>query len=158
MILVNVKGVAYDGSGNPIILLTDQEEERVLPIWVGLLEAHSIAIALENVVMPRPLTHDLLRNICDRLGAKISRVVITDLRENTFYAEIHLHLAGQEMIIDSRPSDAVAIALRTDAPVFLTEKLTSQMLLIKELVDEDTLEELKKTKENLLQEYKKTLH
>ncbi|MCL6448400.1 MAG: bifunctional nuclease family protein [Armatimonadetes bacterium] len=158
MILVNVKGVAYDGSGNPIILLTDQEEERVLPIWVGLLEAHSIAIALENVVMPRPLTHDLLRNICEQLGAKISRVVITDLKENTFYAEIHLLLANQEMVIDSRPSDAVALALRTDAPVFLTEKLTSQMLSIKDLIDEETLEELKRTKENLWQEYKKTLH
>ncbi len=158
MILVNVKGVAYDVSGNPIILLTDQEEERVLPIWVGLLEAHSIAIALENVVMPRPLTHDLLRNICEQLGAKISRVVITDLRENTFYAEIHLLLEDQEMVIDSRPSDAVALALRTDAPVFLTEKLTSQMLLIKDLIDEETLEELKQTKESLFKEYKKILH
>jgi len=158
VILVNVKGVAYDVSGNPIILLTDQEEERVLPIWVGLLEAHSIAIALENVVMPRPLTHDLLRNICEQLGARIARVVITDLKENTFYAEIHLHLKDQEMVIDSRPSDAVALALRTDAPVFLTEKLTSQMLAIKDLIDEETLEELKKTKEDLMKEYKKTLH
>lgn len=158
MILVNVKGVAYDVSGNPIVLLADQEEERVLPIWIGLLEAHSIAIAMENVVMPRPLTHDLLRNICEQLGAKITRIIITDLKENTFYAEIHLLTEGQEMVIDSRPSDAVALALRTDAPVFITEKLNSQMLLIKDLVDEETFEEIKKTKENLLKEYKKTLH
>lgn len=158
MILVNVKGVAYDVSGNPIVLLADQEEERVLPIWIGLLEAHSIAIAMENVVMPRPLTHDLLRNICEQLGAKITRIIITDLKENTFYAEIHLLTKGQEMVIDSRPSDAVALALRTDAPVFITEKLNSQMLLIKDLVDEETFEEIKKTKENLLKEYKKTLH
>jgi hypothetical protein len=158
VILVNVKGVAYDVSGNPIVLLADQEEERVLPIWIGLLEAHSIAIAMENVVMPRPLTHDLLRNICEQLGAKITRIIITDLKENTFYAEIHLLTKGQEMVIDSRPSDAVALALRTDAPVFITEKLNSQMLLIKDLVDEETFEEIKKTKENLLKEYKKTLH
>lgn len=145
-------------AGNPIILLTDQEEQRVLPIWVGLLEAHSIAVALENVVMPRPLTHDLLRNICEQLGAKISRVVITDLRENTFYAEIHLLLQNREMIIDSRPSDAVALALRTAAPVFLTEKLTSQMLFIKDLIDEEALEELNKTKDTFLAEHKKILH
>mgnify|MGYP005841034635 FL=1 len=145
-------------AGNPIILLTDQEEQRVLPIWVGLLEAHSIAVALENVVMPRPLTHDLLRNICEQLGAKISRVIITDLRENTFYAEIHLLLQNREMIIDSRPSDAVALALRTAAPVFLTEKLTSQMLFIKDLIDEEALEELNKTKDTFLAEHKKILH
>ncbi|MGQ9823611.1 MAG: bifunctional nuclease family protein [Desulfotomaculales bacterium] len=158
MIPVNVKGVAYDVTGNPIILLTDQEEERVLPIWVGLLEAHSIAVALENVIMPRPLTHDLLRNICEQLGAKISRVVITDLRENTFYAEIHLLLQNKEMIIDSRPSDAVALALRTAAPVYLNEKLSSQMLFIKDLIDEEAIEELNRVKDTLSKEYKKILH
>lgn len=158
MIAVNVKGVAYDVSGNPIILLTDQEEEKVLPIWVGLLEAHAIAVALEDITMPRPLTHDLLRNICNRLGAEISRVVITDLRESTFYAEIHLLLSDREMVIDSRPSDAVALALRTAAPVFLTEKLSAQMLQIKDLIDEETAEELQKATNTFFKEYKKTLH
>jgi bifunctional DNase/RNase len=158
MIHVNVKGVAYDQSGSPIILLTDQDEQKVLPIWVGIMEAHSIAIALENIDMPRPLTHDLLKNLCDQVGAKISRVIISDLKENTFYAEIHLLYKNKEMVIDSRPSDAVALALRTNAPVFLTRKLSLQMLLIKDLIDEETLEELEKVKESILKEYKKTLH
>jgi len=158
MIHVNVKGVAYDQSGNPIILLTDQEEEKVLPIWVGLMEAYSIAIALENIAMPRPLTHDLLKDLCDQVGAKISRIIISDMKENTFYAEIHLLHKNKEMVIDSRPSDAVALALRTNAPVFLTRELSLQMLLIKDLIDEETLEELEKVKENILKEYKKTLH
>jgi hypothetical protein len=158
MIAVNVKGVAYDESGNPIILLTDQEEEKVLPVWVGLLEAHAIAVALEDIAMPRPLTHDLLRNICRQLGAEISYVIITDLRESTFYAEIHLLISDKEMVIDSRPSDAVALALRTAAPVFLTEKLSEQMLQIKDLVDEETAEELQKATNTFFKEYKKTLH
>jgi len=158
MIAVNVKGVAYDESGNPIILLTDQEEKKVLPIWVGLLEAHAIAVALEDIAMPRPLTHDLLRNICRQLGAEISCVVITDLRESTFYAEIHLLISDKEMVIDSRPSDAVAMALRTAAPVFLTEKLSEQMLQIKDLIDEETAEELQKATNTFFKEYKKTLH
>lgn len=158
MIAVDVKGVAYDVSGNPIILLTDKKEEKVLPIWIGLLEAHAIAIALENVNMPRPLTHDLLKNICMQLGAEILHVVITDIHENTFFAEIHLQLKDKEMIIDSRPSDAVALALRTSTPVFLTEKLSEQMLLIKDLVDEETSEEIQKATNSFFKEYKKMLH
>jgi hypothetical protein len=139
MVPVNVKGVAYDISGNPIILLTDQEDEKVLPIWIGVLEAHAIAVALENISITRPLTHDLMKNICANLGVKISHVVITDLQENTFYAEIYLHQSDKdkEMVIDSRPSDAVALALRTAAPVFLSEKLSEHMLQIKDLLDEE---------------------
>lgn len=159
MIRVNVKGIAYDLSGNPIILLTDQQEERVLPIWVGLLEAHAIAVALEQVLLPRPLTHDLLKNACERLGANISRVVISDLRDSTYYAEVHLHLPGQEMVLDARPSDAVALALRASAPVFLNDKLSEHMMEIKDLFDEETRAELERALDpELLKEYKKTLH
>ncbi len=158
MLPVNVKGVAYDVSGNPIILLTDHEDEKVLPIWVGVLEAHAIAVALENISIARPLTHDLMKNICINLGVEISRVVITDLHENTFYAEIYLHLSDKEMVIDSRPSDAVALALRTSAPVFLSEKLREHMLQIKDLLDEETAQELNQETMTLLKESKKTLH
>lgn len=157
MIRVNIKGIAYDVSGNPIILLTDEETQRVLPIWVGLLEAHSISVALEHINMPRPLTHDLLKTACDRLGASISRVLISDLHDNTFYAELHLNQGGQEIVIDARPSDAVALALRVNAPVFLNEKLTTQMLDLTELVSEKEASEL----ENMLNatdEKKKLLH
>ncbi|MBE3587176.1 MAG: bifunctional nuclease family protein [Thermoanaerobacteraceae bacterium] len=159
MIRVNVKGIAYDISGNPIILLTDVEEERVLPIWVGLLEAHAIAVALGHVAVPRPLTHDLLKSTCEALGARISQVVITDLKESTFYAEVHLALPQQGVVLDARPSDAVALALRAAAPVFLADKLNDQMLLLKDLFDEETRAELEKLfKTDLMQEYKKSLH
>ncbi|OAT86716.1 bifunctional nuclease family protein [Desulfotomaculum copahuensis] len=159
MIRVNVKGIAYDMSGNPIILLTDQQEERVLPIWVGLLEAHAIAVALEKVAMPRPLTHDLLKTACEQLGANISRVIISDLQDSTFYAEVHLHLPEQEMVLDARPSDAVALALRASAPVFLTDKLTEQMMEIKDIFDDETRAELEQALDpEMLKEYKKSLH
>lgn len=154
MIRVNVKGIAYDVMGNPIILLTDQKEEKVLPIWIGLLEAHAIAVALGQMSVPRPLTHDLFKNALDTLGARISQVVITDLKDNTFYAEVHLALPEQGVVLDARPSDAVALALRASAPVYLDDKLTEHMLSIKELFDEETKAELEKA----LEEYKKSLH
>lgn len=159
MIRINVKGIAYDISGNPIILLTDQEEEHILPIWVGLLEAHAIAVALGHVTMPRPMTHDLLKAACEALGASISQVVISDLKDSTFYAEIHLALPDQGLILDARPSDAIAVALRAAAPVYLTEKLRDQMLLIRDFFDEETQAELEKVFNTVFsKEQKKSLH
>jgi hypothetical protein len=158
MIPVNIKGVAYDASGNPIILLTDQEDKKVLPIWVGVLEARAITVALENITMSRPLTHDLLKNICTNLGAKITHIVITDLHENTFYAEIHIFLSDKEMVIDSRPSDAIALALRASAPVFLMPKLNEHMLQIKDILEEETEDELLQITNTFLKENKKAIH
>lgn len=158
MIPVKVKGIAYDISGNPMILLTDREEEKVLPIWVGLLEAHSIAIALEKLETPRPLTHELMVNICSFLGAKISHVIISDLQDNTFFAELHITKNGHDYPIDARPSDAIALALRTAVPIYLSEKLVNHMLLIKDIIDEKDREELEKMAEELLKEHKKNLH
>lgn len=158
MIRVNVKGIAYDINGTPIVLLTDLKEEKILPIWIGLLEAQSIAIALENVAAPRPLTHDLMKNIFDLLGAKIKHIIITDIFQNTYYAEIHLE-SPKEVCIDSRPSDAIALALRTGAPVFVSEKIHEQMLNINEVIDEETRAELEKffnSKE--FKDYKRSLH
>ncbi|MFA5383153.1 MAG: bifunctional nuclease family protein [Eubacteriales bacterium] len=158
MIPVNIKGVAYDASGNPIILLTDQEDKKVLPIWVGALEAYAIAVALEKITMSRPLTHDLLKNICTNLGANITQIVITDLLENTFYAEIHICISDKEMVIDSRPSDAIALALRTSAPVFLVQKLSEHMLQIKDLVEEEIEDELQQITNTFLKDNKKVIH
>jgi hypothetical protein len=158
MIPVSVKGIAYDASGSPVVLLIDQKEERVLPIWVGPLEAHAIAIALEKTTLPRPLTHDLLKNVCDRLGAQVSQVVISDLLDNTFYSEVHLVLPKEEMILDARPSDAIALALRATSPVFLSDKLTSHMLNIKDLFDEEAQAELQKILHTSEEKEKKLLH
>lgn len=158
MIPVSVKGIAYDTSGSPVVFLIDQKEERVLPIWIGPLEAHAIAIALEKANLPRPLTHDLLKNVCDRLGAQVSQIVISDLLDNTFYAEVYLVLPKEELVLDARPSDAIALALRTTSPVFLSEKLTVHMLSIKDLFDDEAQAELQKIFNTGEEEEKKLLH
>src|SRR6188508_3024758 len=105
----------------PIILLRDREGQRVLPIWVGASEANAIALQIENISTPRPMTHDLLRNVIKDLNATVQKIVVSDIQENTFYAVIHLLLAGETVTIDARPSDAIALALRTRAPIFVEE-------------------------------------
>ena len=119
---MNIKGLMIDPITNmPIIILRDQEGQRVLPIWVGVFEANAIALQIENVQTPRPMTHDLLKNIIDDLSARVERIVVTELRENTFYALIHLRRNGQAIEVDARPSDAIALALRTQSPIFVEE-------------------------------------
>jgi bifunctional DNase/RNase len=105
----------------PIIILRDQEGQRILPIWVGVFEANAIALQIENVQTPRPMTHDLLKNIIDDLSAQVERIVVTELKENTFYALIHLRKNGHSIEVDARPSDAIALALRTRSPIFVEE-------------------------------------
>lgn len=107
-------------SGTPIIILKDINSETMLPIWVGAYEANAIALEIEKIAPPRPMTHDLLRNLIVELGLKVERVVVTSLRENTFYAVIELTADdGELMRLDSRPSDAIALALRADCPIFV---------------------------------------
>ncbi len=121
---MRVAGITVDPFTNtPIVILKDVEEKDVLPIWIGLLEASSIATAIENIKTPRPMTHDLLKNILDRLDAKVVRIEVNDLKDNTFYALLHLEIHNEKIIIDSRPSDAIAIALRTGAPIFVEENV-----------------------------------
>ncbi len=121
-IRMKVKGLMFDPVSNmPIIVLRDQEGAQVLPIWIGIFEANAIAQQLEKVVSPRPMTHDLLRNTIEELSAQVERIVITDLRDNTFYASIHLRQGDAEVIVDARPSDAMALALRVDAPIFVEQ-------------------------------------
>ena len=117
---VKVRGLMIDPVSNmPIIILKNDAGDSVLPIWVGIFEANAIAMQLESVVSPRPMTHDLLKNVIEGLHAKIARVVINDLRDNTFFANIFLDRNGDDLCIDSRPSDAMALALRAQAPIFV---------------------------------------
>jgi bifunctional DNase/RNase len=119
---MNIKGLMIDPITNmPIIILRDQEGQRILPIWVGVFEANAIALQIENVQTPRPMTHDLLKNIIDDLSASVERIVVTELKENTFYALIHLRRNGHSIEVDARPSDAIALALRTRSPIFVEE-------------------------------------
>ena len=117
-----IKGLMVDPVTNmPIVILRDKDGQKVLPIWVGIFEANAIALQIENVATPRPMTHDLLRNIIQDLNASVQKIVVCDLQENTFYALIYLNLNGGTVAIDARPSDAIALALRTRAPIFVEE-------------------------------------
>ena len=122
LIEMTIKGLMVDPITNmPIVILKDKDGERVLPIWVGIFEANAIALQIENIVTPRPMTHDLLRNIITDLEGRVDRVVVSDLKENTFYAIVHLTVHGERIAVDARPSDAIALALRTRAPILVEE-------------------------------------
>jgi len=121
---MTIKGLMVDPITNtPIVILRDKEGQKVLPIWVGIFEANAIALQIENISTPRPMTHDLLRNVIHDLKAEVKKIVVCDLQENTFYALIYLalHGNGDTVAIDARPSDAIALALRTRAPIFVEE-------------------------------------
>ena len=124
LIEMSIKGLTVDPVTNmPIVILRDEDDRRILPIWVGVFEANAIALQIENVHTPRPMTHDLLRNVIQDLKATVERIVVCDVQDNTFYALIHLTREGQTMTIDARPSDAIALALRTRAPIFVEENV-----------------------------------
>jgi bifunctional DNase/RNase len=117
-----IKGLMVDPITNmPIIILRDKDGQKVLPIWVGVFEANAIALQIENVETPRPMTHDLLKNVIQDLEATVKKIVVSDLKENTFYALIYLQRHGETIAIDARPSDAIALALRTRVPIFVEE-------------------------------------
>jgi uncharacterized protein len=119
---MKVRGLALDPLSNlPIIILRDDDEKRSLPIWIGIYEANAIALELEKIETPRPMTHDLIKNILETIEARVTKVVVTDLKENTFYAVLHLQVGATEYTVDSRPSDAIALALRVGAPIYVDE-------------------------------------
>lgn len=121
MLEMKVRGLTLDPLSNmALVILRDLEGTKALPIWVGIPEANAIALEIEQVPTPRPMTHDLIRNIFEGIKATVTRVVVNDLKDSTFFATITLSIAGQEYHIDSRPSDAIAIALRVKAPIFVT--------------------------------------
>ncbi len=123
MIKLEVKTVTADQGGNFLVLLMDDEEKKVLPISIGPLEAQAIALVLQGETPPRPLTHDLLKSVCENLGGEMEKVVITDIRESTFYAEIYFNQNNETLVVDSRPSDAIALALRFEAPIYMATKM-----------------------------------
>ena len=121
---MTIKGLMIDPITNmPIIILRDGDGQRMLPIWVGVFEANAIALQLESVQTPRPMTHDLMKNLLEEMGASIERVVVCDLRENTFYATIYLRTPQKTIAVDARPSDAIALALRTQSPILVEESV-----------------------------------
>jgi bifunctional DNase/RNase len=121
---VTVYGVSFDvASKQPIVLLKVEGKNRFLPIWIGHPEASAILMKLQNAELARPMTHDLLAAIIERLSANLASVLVTELRDNTFYAVLRLEAGGQEIQVDSRPSDAIALAVRTDAPIFASVEL-----------------------------------
>ena len=123
-IRVKVGAIMLDPFTNvPIVILKDEEEKNTVPIWIGLVEASAIAIQLEKVSVSRPLTHDLLKNVLGLLSAEVDRIEVVDLRSNTFYAIIHVTVGDRHMEIDSRPSDAIALALRTESPIFVHKRV-----------------------------------
>ena len=133
----------------PIILLRDREGQRVLPIWVGASEANAIALQIENITTPRPMTHDLLRNVIHDLKAQIRKVVVSDLKDNTFYALIHLEVNGEALAVDARPSDAIALALRARAPIFVEDRVIDNAKTNDFAPDKTDAERLQKWLESL---------
>ena len=122
-----VGGLVLDpNSQHPVVVLKDESDNLCLPIWIGVAEATSIASAIKQVTMPRPLTHDLMTSLFQELGVTVQRIVITDLKESTYYAELILSVGDRALIIDSRPSDAIAIAVRTQAPIFVAQHVLDQ--------------------------------
>jgi len=128
MVEMKIFGLALDEQSQvPLLILKDKDDQKVLPIWIGAMEAMSISISLNKVNISRPLTHDLMLETLNTLGAEIERVAVIDLREGTYYAEIHLRHQDQTHLIDSRPSDAIALAVRADAPIMASEDLLAQV-------------------------------
>lgn len=147
---MTIKGLMVDPITNsPIVILRDKEGQKVLPIWVGIFEANAIALQIENISTPRPMTHDLLRNIIQDLKASVQKVVVCDLQENTFYALIYLALNGDTVAIDARPSDAIALALRTRAPIFVEDTVLDNAKTIESAPEKTDTDRLHKWLESL---------
>ena len=150
LIEMSIKGLMVDPITNmPIVILKDKGGDRVLPIWVGIFEANAIALQIENIATPRPMTHDLLRNVITDLDGHVDRVVVSDLKDNTFYALIHLTVRGERVTIDARPSDAIALALRTRSPILVEETVIDNAKTVDFTADRTDNERLQKWLESL---------
>jgi bifunctional DNase/RNase len=147
---MTIKGLMVDPITNmPIIILRDADGQRVLPIWVGIFEANAIALQMENISTPRPMTHDLLRNVIEDLSGRITKIVVSDLRDNTFYALIYVDTGSDSVAIDARPSDAIALALRAQAPIFVEESVIDNAKGVDFSTDKADSERLQKWLESL---------
>lgn len=151
MIRMILKGLILDPvNKTPVIILKEKDKDRFLPIWIGFFEANAIATQLENIVPPRPMTHDLLRSVIKRMEAQVDYVLINDLKDNTFYAQLHVntkHLGP--VVIDSRPSDAIALAVRVNAPIFCAPHVLEEAHSIDISKEEDMDEKLKEWLEGM---------
>lgn len=147
---MKIRGLMMDPVTNmPVVVLKDTSGETVLPIWVGIYEANAIALEVEKVATPRPMTHDLIKNVLMGLDARVHKVVVSELREDTFYAVIWLEREGHIISIDSRPSDALALALRLDCPIFVDDEVLRSSKAATNVSDRVSSEELRKWLENL---------
>ncbi len=147
---MKIRGLMMDPVTNmPIVILKDINGNSVLPIWVGVYEANAIALEIEKVATPRPMTHDLIKNLLLGLHTSVRKVVVNDLRDDTFYALIWLEQDGQTISIDSRPSDALALALRLDCPIYVEEEVLKSSKVANSTTEKATSEELRKWLENL---------
>src|SRR3954468_3481585 len=150
---MRIRGVMMDPVTNmPVVILKGIEGDSILPIWVGIYEANAIALEMEKVATPRPMTHDLLKNLLIGLDAQVRKVVVNDLRDDTFFSVIWLEKEGQTISIDSRPSDALALALRADCPIFVEEEVLKTSKQASAISDKVSSEELRKWLENLGEE------
>src|SRR6201981_898906 len=147
---MKIRGLMMDPVTNmPIVVLKDVQGNAILPIWVGVYEANAIALEIEKVQTPRPMTHDLLKNVFLGLEVRVQKVVVNDLKDDTFYAPIWVERDGQMMAIDSRPSDALALALRVDCPIFVDEIVLKNSKVAANMSDHVSREELRKWLEGL---------
>jgi hypothetical protein len=148
---MKIRGLMVDPSTNsPVVILKDPNSEAVLPIWVGLYEANAIALEVEKSTTPRPLTHDLLKNVVMGLNAQVQRVVVSELRGDTFYAVIWMEQNGEIVAVDARPSDALALALRSDCPIFVAEEVLQAAKVMPTIADnQPSSQELRNWLENL---------
>ncbi len=147
---MKIRGLMMDPVTNmPIVILKDTASDNVLPIWVGVYEANAIALEIEKVSTPRPMTHDLIKNLLLGLETRVHKVVVSELREDTFYAVIWLEREGRIISLDSRPSDAIALALRLDCPIFVEDEVLKSSRLATTINDRVSSEELRKWLEGL---------
>lgn len=145
-----IKGLMIDPVTNmPIVILRDEDGQRTLPIWVGPVEANAIALQIENVAPPRPMTHDLLKNLLQDLGGRLVRVIISDLKDSTFYAYLEIDRNGDRLFVDSRPSDALALSIRAKAPVFVETQVLDRARSVDVSSDEADRERLQRWLESL---------
>lgn len=147
---MRIRGLMMDPVTNmPIVVLKENKGEAVLPIWVGLYEANAIALEIEKVNTPRPMTHDLIKNVLLGLDTIVHKVVVSELKDDTFYAVIWMEQAGRVVSVDSRPSDALALALRMDCPIFVDEEVLASSKVTSAISDKSTAEEMRKWLEGL---------
>lgn len=150
MIEMKVKNLAFDLSkSGAMVFLEEMNGKRVLPIWIGIFEANAIALELRKISTARPMTHDLILNIIKGLEAETTKIVVTELKDNTFYATIHINTKGGEVIIDSRPSDAIAVALRVGTPIYVVEEVINQAGRTEETEGDDKTEDFMEWLEKL---------